>query len=77
MLVAGGGIGGSEGSVTLAVRGVKRDVELAIDVAAGVKGEPAVAPLKGLCNECPYEHCAFYGKTQEQLPAWLREAKAA
>ena len=75
--VASGGIGGSEGAVTLAVRGATKDVERAIDVAEAVKGEPAVPALKGQCTECPYEHCAYHGKTEKELPAWLRAAKAA
>jgi hypothetical protein len=75
--VASGGIGGSEGAVTLAVHGAVEDVEQAIEVAESVKGEPPVPALKGQCTSCPYEHCAYHGKDEDELPAWLRAAKAA
>lgn len=72
--VASGGIGGSEGAVTVAVRGAPKDVERAIAFAEAVKGEPAVPALKGQCTQCLYEHCAYHGKKEEELPAWLRAA---
>jgi hypothetical protein len=76
-LVAAGGIGGSEGSVTLAVRGAAKDVEDAIAIAESVKGEPEVPALKGQCTECLYENCAYHGRSEAELPEWLRAAPAA
>ncbi|MBT3344245.1 MAG: hypothetical protein HN712_08580 [Gemmatimonadetes bacterium] len=72
--VAAGGIGGSEGAVTLAVHGARKDMELAIEIAESVKGEPAVPSLKGQCTDCPYENCAYHGKSEDELPDWLRAA---
>lgn len=75
--VASGGIGGSEGAVTLAVQGSDEAVSKAIAVAESVKGEPPVQALKGQCDDCLYENCTYHGKSEEELPAWLRSAPAA
>ncbi len=48
--VAAGGIGGSEGSLTLLLQGKKEAVDLAYSIAASVKGEP---PLPGNKRACP------------------------
>jgi len=47
--VASGGVGGSEGAVTLAVDGESEDVEAAIELVKSIKGEP---PVKGLRQDC-------------------------
>lgn len=70
--LASGGIGGSEGAVVIAVRGEEGPVRQAIDLVESIKGEPPVAGLKGCCEECLYQRCAFNGKKEEELPAWLR-----
>lgn len=75
--VASGGIGGSEGAVTIAVQGTEEAVGQAISVARSVKGEPPVQALKGQCDDCLYENCAYHGKSEAELPAWLRSAPAA
>ncbi|MFH1567275.1 MAG: hypothetical protein ABIL09_04685 [Gemmatimonadota bacterium] len=75
--VASGGIGGSEGAVTIAVQGTESAVRRAIDLAESVKGEPPVPALKGQCDACPYENCAYHGRSEDELPAWLRAAAAA
>lgn len=70
--IASGGIGGSEGAVVIAVQGTDEQVGKAIAIAESVKGEPSVPALKGRCDDCPYDICAFNGKKEEDLPDWLR-----
>jgi hypothetical protein len=39
-LIAAGGVAGAEGSVRLLIEGMDEDVEVAIDIIKGIKGEP-------------------------------------
>jgi len=75
--VASGGIGGSEGAVTIAVQGDDEAVGKAIAAAESVKGEPPVQALKGQCDDCLYENCAYHGRAEADLPAWLQSAPPA
>ena len=74
--IASGGVGGSEGAVVIAVQGPEADVKKAIAAAESVKGEPAIAPMKGACDACPYDRCVFYGKKEDKLPEWMDKGKA-
>jgi hypothetical protein len=71
--IASGGIGGSQGSVVIAVQGPDDAVKKAIAVAESVKGEPAVEALMGECDDCPYETCAYHGLAEGERPDWLRK----
>ena len=71
-LIAAGGIGGSQGAVVIAVKGDEATVKRAIHAVESVKGEPPVEALKGRCDECPYETCAYHGVKEEDLPEWLQ-----
>jgi hypothetical protein len=70
--LASGGIGGSEGAVVIAVKGGEPQVRQAIALVESIKGEPPVPALKGRCDDCPYPRCAFNGRKEADLPAWLR-----
>jgi hypothetical protein len=85
--VASGGSSGSEGAVTLVAEGDTGPVKKAIELVESVKGEPPLAPRKGICLTCApvspaqpkdYEmkealsHCPFHNKTEENLPFYLR-----
>jgi len=72
--VASGGIGGSEGAVVIAAQGSEKGVRQAIEIVESVKGEPPVPALKGYCEECLYDRCAYQGMKEEELPAWLQTA---
>ncbi|MFQ5711644.1 MAG: hypothetical protein ACE5GD_07685 [Candidatus Geothermarchaeales archaeon] len=69
--VASGGVGGSEGSVVLVVKGSDDAVRRAISIVEAIKGEKPVPALKGTCKTCPYS-CKFQGMEEENLPAFLR-----
>ena len=47
----------------------------AIRCVESVKGEPSVPALKGTCDDCPYEGCAYNGLSEPELPAWLRRVR--
>jgi hypothetical protein len=47
-----GGVGGSEGSVVLAVAGEERQVKELMETIRGIKGEPPVPALKQACRDC-------------------------
>jgi hypothetical protein len=50
-LVAGGGIGGAEGSVVLLLEGYKENIDKAWEAVESVKGEPPIeVPRHGLCT---------------------------
>lgn len=68
---ASGGWGGAEGSVTLIVDGEAEDVNRCLDFIEGIKGEPPLPAVKGLCKGCGAP-CSFDGKEAEELPAYLR-----
>ena len=57
--VAAGGLGGSEGAITMVIKGDKQQVEMAIDFVEQCKG--AQLPQVRLCNcsDCPGAHCKF------------------
>ena len=50
--VGGGGINGSEGSVTLVTEGEKKDTDQAIKFIEAIKGEPPLRSKKSLCISC-------------------------
>ena len=70
--IASGGIGGSEGAVVIMAEGEESQVKKAIAAVEAVKGEPPVPALKGYCDTCLYDTCAFQGKSEDELPAWLQ-----
>ena len=85
--VASGGSSGSEGTVTLISEGEKGPMEKAIGLVESIKGEPPMAPRKAICLTCSpsspaqpkgYQwkpgsvRCCFEGKTEEELPVYLR-----
>jgi hypothetical protein len=76
MHVASGGIGGNEGAVVVIAEGPEEQVRQAIQDVEAVKGEAPVPPLKGLCQDCAYERCAYQGLAESELPDWLRQAQA-
>lgn len=59
--VAAGGIGGSEGSLTLLLQGDKKAVDSAYSIAASVKGEP---PLPGNKRACPCQQPCLLNKSE-------------
>jgi hypothetical protein len=61
VVVAAGGLGGAEGSVTLVMRGSTDEVNRALKVVKDVKGAaiPEVFPTD--CSVCPYPTCHFRG----------------
>lgn len=69
--VASGGIGGSEGAVTLIAWGDDANMKKAIDLLESIKGEKPAAGLKANCESCRYA-CSYAGKKQAELPAWLQ-----
>ncbi len=60
--VASGGVGGSEGSVTLSISGEKENVEKAVCLFNRVKGEESVDTWKKKCGDCPYKCSYMYKK---------------
>ena len=50
--ISAGGIGGSEGSVTLVVEGQDVEVEKIFTLIKSIKGEQPVASLKQKCSQC-------------------------
>ncbi len=72
-LVCCGGVGGNEGAVTLMTEGEDAKIEaLVAYLEAEIKGEPAVTGNRGVCAECRYRRCRYYGMTNEQLPTWMQ-----
>ena len=72
--ISSGGIGGSEGAVVVAAQGDEAAVKKAIAAVESVKGEPPVAALKGYCDRCAYDTCAYHGQQESELPSWLQTA---
>ena len=85
--VGSGGSGGMQGAVTLVVEGEARAVKKAIRIIESLKGEPPLMPRKETCEVCrvasPVQpkdyktqgfppHCAYAGKKEAQLPAYLK-----
>ncbi|AZR72440.1 hypothetical protein BBF96_02945 [Anoxybacter fermentans] len=50
--IGSGGIGGSEGAVTLGIEGTEKEVKKAIELIKEIKGEPPVHGTKRKCSEC-------------------------
>ena len=86
--VASGGCGGSEGSVVLVTEGATDVVEKAIELVESIKGEPPLAPRKGICATCTIaspaqpkdyktdgfaQRCRFEKKKESDLPGYLRD----
>ena len=72
--IASGGIGGSEGSVVLAIMGEDANVKAAIALVESIKGEKPVASFKGDCETCRYA-CRFAKTKEADLPAWLQRQR--
>jgi hypothetical protein len=85
--VASGGSSGSEGAVTLVAEGEARNVEKAIELTESIKGEPPLAPRKGICLTCvpsspaqpkdykvdmTIKRCLHSGKSEDDIPPYLR-----
>ena len=70
--VSAGGIGGSEGSITLVVEGDSPDVERSLEIVESLKGERPLRGTKGICEKCPLT-CEFRGRQEKDLPPYLRE----
>lgn len=71
--VASGGVGGSEGAVTLVSEGEESDIREAVRLISSIKGEPRVSVRKNDCAICEHYRCAYQGLKEEELPLWLRE----
>ena len=72
-LVCCGGVGGNEGAVTISAVGEEDDVKALVEFLENeVKGEPAVAGNKGICESCRYRNCRYNGLKAEELPAWMK-----
>jgi hypothetical protein len=69
--VASGGVGGSEGAVSLVVMGEEAPMKAAIALLESIKGEPAVKGMHATCESCRYV-CQFAGKKKEDVPEWVR-----
>lgn len=52
LLLGSGGVGGSEGSVTLGIEGSNGEVEKVMAMVKKIKGEPVVETLKRKCGQC-------------------------
>ncbi|MBZ4686584.1 MAG: hypothetical protein PWQ96_646 [Clostridia bacterium] len=50
--IGAGGVGGSEGSVVLAVEGEKDQVDKTMELIKSIKGEKEIRPLKQKCSDC-------------------------
>ena len=72
-LVAAGGIGGNEGSVTIAYEGSDDAIETFVAfLEKKVKGEPAIEGIKGDCRTCRYKDCKYCGLDDSELPEWMK-----
>jgi hypothetical protein len=72
--VAAGGIGGSEGSVTLVLEGDDPAVETALDIIESIKAADAQSldsnPVLSVCTDCQLL-CDYAGKSPANLPRFL------
>jgi hypothetical protein len=50
--VSSGGVGGSEGAVTLGITGETEEVQKVMELVRSIKGEPALQTSKRKCGEC-------------------------
>ena len=69
--VASGGIGDSNGAVTLVAEGKADAVQMTMDVIETIKGEPPVPGAPKLCSSCRYD-CVYTGENAGPLPKWLK-----
>ena len=53
--VGSGGVGGSEGAVSLVLEGTKEQEEAAADLIKEIKGQPAIPAWKKKCADCPFK----------------------
>lgn len=72
-LVAAGGVGGSEGSVSFIILGEDEQVKAAMAFLETIKGEPQVKGLRSTCESCRYV-CRFAGLKEAELPDWLQRS---
>ncbi len=72
--IASGGVGGSEGSVVLAIMGEDAGVKDAIKLLESIKGEKPAKGIKVHCDDCRYA-CRWAGTKESDLPAWMREGR--
>lgn len=61
-IVSAGGVGGSEGSVMLAVEGANQQVQAALTMARSLLKEKPLAVAKQSCKNCLMEHAFKRGK---------------
>jgi hypothetical protein len=72
-LVCCGGVGGSEGAVTLAVDGEEAQITALVTYLEDhIKGEPPVAGNRGVCETCTSRSCRYRGKKAQDLPQWMK-----
>ncbi len=71
-LIAAGGVGGSEGAVSLIVTGEEEPMKQALALLESIKGEPRVKGLRSTCESCRYS-CRFAGTPEGELPGWLTD----
>jgi hypothetical protein len=69
--VASGGIGGSEGAVSLVIMGEEARVRGAIGLLESIKGEKPTKGIRGQCEPCRYA-CRFAGVPESSLPGWMK-----
>ncbi len=70
-LVASGGIGGSQGAVTLLLEGSEKQVAAALAEVESVKGFRLPGPLIQSCRQC-HHLCDYAGMDPDHLPEHLR-----
>lgn len=58
--IGAGGVGGTEGAITIAISGEGELVKSAVELIKAIKGEPPVAGLRQKCAGC-FQNC-FYAK---------------
>lgn len=63
--VASGGIGGSEGAVTLVVDGTKDQLSAAVELIRRIKGEPPLKSWKKRCADCTFRCKYIFGNETE------------
>lgn len=60
--VASGGVGGSEGAVTLVVEGTQEQENNTVTLLKAIKGEPPVPVWKKKCSDCLFRCKYIYGQ---------------
>lgn len=72
--VASGGVGDSQGSVSVLVEGQSADVEKIMEEVKQVKGATIASPVLMSCETCHHE-CDFKGQSTQSLPPYLQMDK--